>query len=484
MHAAINEIGKDVHTVRACVFDYELLITRDIDNIKAIFNTQSADFDIGPHREKTFKSAFGLGVMTARGEAWQHSRRLIRPQFTRDNTANLPMFEKHVQSLFKKLRPTQDLWTSKVDLQPLFSYCTLDISTEFLVSGQYILPGTPSDFHKYGQSVWSQDVDARSRLPLSRDPEAPDVANFGAHLDEVKHILDRQGALAKYSWLVNSDGYSEHCKGLRSFVDYFVRKALEQTNEEKRSSDMQDKYVLLDELAKHSRNPAELRNETLNVLHASRDTTAALMGWIVYFLARHEDVFQTLRAEILNTFTSNGTPIEITFKGIHSMTFMPQVINETIRMVGIVPMNERAALQDTTLPRGGGPDGLSPVFVPKGRQILIPTYSMQHREDIWGPDVDLFKPSRWTGRRADWDFIPFGSGARQCLGQQFARTQVMYVIIRLLQTFDAIENVEAPGPMRFHHTIENRSGNGVQVRLHAALPTTFHALRQGVSAEE
>lgn len=60
----------------------------------------------------------------------------------------------------------------------------------------------------------------------------------------------------------------------------------------------------------------------------------------------------------------------------------------------------------------------------------------------------------------------------------------MYVIIRLLQTFDAIENVEAPGPMRFHHTIENRSGSGVQVRLHAALPTTFHALRQGVSAEE
>jgi len=147
MHAAINEIGKDVHTVRACIFDYELLITRDIDNIKAIFNTQSADFDIGPHREKTFKSAFGLGVMTARGEAWQHSRRLIRPQFTRDNTANLPMFEKHVQSLFKKLRPTQDLWTSKVDLQPLFSYCTLDISTEFLVSGRYILPETPSNLH-------------------------------------------------------------------------------------------------------------------------------------------------------------------------------------------------------------------------------------------------------------------------------------------------------------------------------------------------
>jgi hypothetical protein len=45
----------------------------------------------------------------------------------------------------------------------------------------------------------------------------------------------------------------------------------------------------------------------------------------------------------------------------------------------------------------------------------------------------------------------------------------MYTIVRLLQEFDGLENMEAPGPMRFHHTIENRSGTGVQVRMHAAV---------------
>ena len=34
--------------------------------------------------------------------------------------------------------------------------------------------------------------------------------------------------------------------------------------------------------------------------------------------------------------------------------------------------------------------------------------------------------------------------------------------------FDEIENLEPPGPLKMHHTIENRSGTGVQVRLHAA----------------
>lgn len=319
---------------------------------------------------------------------------------------------------------------------------------------------------------------------MSWDPKAPDVASFGQHLDEVKHILDRQGAMAKYSWLVNSKTYSQHVKALQDFVDYFVQRALQQSENSIKSSSVVDKYVLLTELVKHTRDPLELRSETLNVLHASRDTTAALMGWVIYFLARNPHVFQKLRNEVLSIYPQDTDPNSITFERIHKMPYMTQVINETIRMVGIVPMNERAALRDTTLPQGGGPDGTSPIFVPKGRQVLVPTYSMQHREDLWGPDADDFNPARWEGRQHSWAHIPFGGGVRQCLGrkfafsrcnclltliqEQFAKTETIYVVIRLLQTFDAIENMEGPGPLNFHHTIENRSGTGVQVRLHSA----------------
>jgi hypothetical protein len=57
-----------------------------------------------------------------------------------------------------------------------------------------------------------------------------------------------------------------------------------------------------------------------------------------------------------------------------------------------------------------------------------------------------------------------------CAAEQFARIKAAYVTVRLLQRYDRIENAETPpdGPMRFHHTIENRSGSGVQVRLHEA----------------
>lgn len=42
------------------------------------------------------------------------------------------------------------------------------------------------------------------------------------------------------------------------------------------------------------------------------------------------------------------------------------------------------------------------------------------------------------------------------------------VVVRFLQRFDKIENMEPPGPIKLHHAIENRSGTGVQIRLHEA----------------
>lgn len=46
--------------------------------------------------------------------------------------------------------------------------------------------------------------------------------------------------------------------------------------------------------------------------------------------------------------------------------------------------------------------------------------------------------------------------------------ETSYVVVRFLQRFDRIENMEESGPIRLRHAIENRSGSGVQVRLHAA----------------
>lgn len=89
-------------------------------------------------------------------------------------------------------------------------------------------------------------------------------------------------------------------------------------------------------------------------------------------------------------------------------------------MSSCIPVIERVCNQDTTLPRGGGPDGSSTIFLPKDSRVLISAYGMQHCADVGGSDVADFRPERWEGDNMGgaWDFVPFTGGMRKCTGRK------------------------------------------------------------------
>lgn len=73
-----------------------------------------------------------------------------------------------------------------------------------------------------------------------------------------------------------------------------------------------------------------------------------------------------------------------------------------LRLWPPIASNARNASQDTVLPRGGGPDGRAPLFVPKGTECRFSTYSMQRRRDLYGQDADEFRPERWETLRVSY----------------------------------------------------------------------------------
>ena len=405
---AMNTLGRNIHTVQAQLLDYELIVTRDPENINAALAIQTRDFEIGSHRAESFRPLLGVSIFTSRGEAWKHSRVLVRPVFSREQISDLDLPERHVSALSKRLPTGEDGWTKQVDLAPLFYNFSLDATTELV----------------YGHSVHSQDPSARPVLPMVKGVEEPNRADVGHHMHAAKVWIAKRGAFWKWYWLISSKDFNLNCSEVHKYVDWFVQAKLTMGTQESRPAESlsKPKFVFLDELAKETQNPLELRNETLSVLVAGRDTTGALLGWIFYFLARHPRVYGKLRAAVLAELGDGRATDEINLTKLRSCQYLQYCINETMRIAAVIPMNERVALRDTTLPRGGGPDGTKPIFIPKGRQILLANYSVQHRTDIWGEDAEDFKPERWEGRKVGLEFVPFGAGPRKCPGRTLSYT--------------------------------------------------------------
>lgn len=61
------------------------------------------------------------------------------------------------------------------------------------------------------------------------------------------------------------------------------------------------------------------------------------------------------------------------------------------------------------------------MFVKKGTTVLYSVWALHRREDIFGPDVEEFRPERWDGLRPGWGFLPFNGGPRICLGRKLGR---------------------------------------------------------------
>lgn len=95
----------------------------------------------------------------------------------------------------------------------------------------------------------------------------------------------------------------------------------------------------------------------------------------------------------------------------------PLKTNVALRMAPGTPIWEREAVRDTFLPIGGGPDGQSPLFVPKGQMVQYIFYALCHDDHQWN-DAEAFRPERWERLKYSWDYTPFGGGSRICPGRR------------------------------------------------------------------
>ncbi|KKA22030.1 Cytochrome P450 [Rasamsonia emersonii CBS 393.64] len=150
---------------------------------------------------------------------------------------------------------------------------------------------------------------------------------------------------------------------------------------------------------------------------------------------------------------------------VWDMVTLSVALSETDLLVGF---NIREAKRDTTLPKGGGPDGQMPVPILAGEQVIYSVIGLQRRPDIVGEDADQWRPDRYnTWTPQTWEFLPFNHGPRICLGRVFGQFQMEYTLVRIFQHFDALESADGR-EQRIKIEMNTKMAYPVMCRFHRA----------------
>jgi cytochrome P450 len=170
---------------------------------------------------------------------------VIRHRFQHKYYKNLDVFQPNVDNLVQIIRKSGDV----VDLQPLFSQMTLDISTEYL----------------FGESV---------RSLVAQD--GSEMRRFADAFDVVSGQATAQMRLYDLRWITGRRRCQRAQKDLNRITDQILERnlgaALEGYTETSR-------HEFLCALARDSPDRTVLRGQVLNLLAAGRDTTASLLSW-------------------------------------------------------------------------------------------------------------------------------------------------------------------------------------------------------------
>ena len=400
-----------------------------LSTVKVLELILALEFGFGLRRH-IFFPLLGDGIFTQDGAAWEHSRKLLRPQFARQQYRDLNAFREHVDNLIACIPRNGE----PIDLQSLFFRLTLDTTTDFL----------------FGESVHSLKAD-----------DSGYGARFADDFDVAQNIVVQRFRLLDLYWFIGGRKFRNACRSVQSFVDEIIQRRLDSpdTNSD---SKREERYVFFDAVAQETKNKKELRDQLINILLAGRDTTACLLSWTFFLLVRHSNVLDKLRKEVESVVGNN---INLQREDLKRMPYLANVLKETLRLFPSVPVNTRTAHQTTILPTGGGPDRSSPVLVRRGDNVAYCVYVMHRRKDLYGEDAEDFRPERWDENlplycdkiTAAWGYLPFNGGPRVCLGRRyiptvhvnilmqilmsedFGLTEASYTVVRILQAFSTIQ---------------------------------------------
>ncbi|GMS86916.1 hypothetical protein PENTCL1PPCAC_9091, partial [Pristionchus entomophagus] len=346
----------------------------------------------------------GEANLLAIDEPWKKMRKFLTPMFHFTMLEGyLPRFNTHARLLVDVLG--EERLKGKVDMAHFIKLSTLDAILDTTMGCHFSFVRNPE--HPYLKAV-----DVFTYLSQKYNVEAHMWVNWiwmllyhrqhKAALDQLHGLTDE--VLHERFKAVESGEVDLRAKN-RPLIDHFL--VLHQ-----------DGQMTFD----------DIHYDINAVIFGGHDTTSASIIFIFWSLACQPDLQQKCYEEIMELFGGDRDR-ECEPEDLKSLDYTERFIKESMRMFPPVPLIEREMRQDFQM---------GEALLPRGTEIFINAFIIHHNETAW-PDSWRFDPDRFLpeqmATRHTYDYIPFGAGIRNCLGQKFAMNQIKVIVCTLLRHY-------------------------------------------------
>lgn len=377
--------------------------------IREIFFTKSEYFEkYDPPLQ--VKRIEGDGLLNLKGDKWAHHRKIMQPFFYMENLKLIaPVMGKTMEEALVELCENMSKNGSR------------EIEIEVSVWFQHLLE------HVITKITFGSNYE--EGLAISKMQ-----AHQTAHATEAyqKAFIPGYSFLPTSTTRISRRLSKEIRKSLLKLID--SRKRSKDPNYQESSNECPtDLLEVMMRAADQSNDPAAVTDndvveECKTIFFAGTHTTSSMLTWTTVLLAMHGRWQEEARDEVIRVCGARATP---TKDDLAKLKLLGMIINESLRLYPPVSAMIRRATADVHL---------NGVHIPQATELLIPIIAVHHDSALWGEDVHDFNPTRFSegaSRAAGHPmaYIPFGAGARRCIGQNLAVIEAKLAIAMILQRF-------------------------------------------------
>ncbi len=375
-----------------------ILLVNEPRAIKHVLLDNAANYRKDSIQRRVLSAGLGDGLLSAEDDQWRSQRRILAPVFARKTIMDFaPAMLAAAEALTARWRRRDG---QTIDVAAEASRLTLDVLERTIFSDGF---GRDAEDIRDAMGIYFNTVGKIDPLDLIGLPPA---------VPRISH------------WRVRAT-----LRLFESAIDQIVALRRRRAGEKPDANDILTLLLAaLDPDTGVGMSEAEVRSNILTFIAAGHETTANTLTWSLFLLSQSAAWRERVAAEARRELDgpASGQVAGLADRLVETRA----VIDEAIRLYPPIAAISRVATGD---------DMLQATPVRRGTMIVIAPYVL-HRHRLHWRDPDGFDPGRFLGKAKNeidrFTYIPFGAGARTCIGYAFALQEATLVLATIMKNFD------------------------------------------------